>query len=206
MHVSLDCERHDREGLSSLLDVASIAVCTTEFVLYRAAALHGMEVPLGSALPVVLLAANHPRLQTIIVTLGSQGGLLCQRTPDASGLAAWAGDMDALAAGCPVRIADGWRGVRFLAAPVPEGTAVVDTVGAGDAFQAGLAHAVIRGVPLAAAVEVASRVALTTCLQKGSRGYPAPDVVDKWCSERTSQGPAVPPEAVEIPSRQAKWT
>ena len=79
-----------------------------------------------------------------------------------------------------VVMTDGGRGVRFLAgdqigaAPAPA-VQVVDTVGAGDAFMAGLINALIAGgYPgagdgvVAAAVAEASLVAALTCARAGA--------------------------------------
>jgi ribokinase len=68
------------------------------------------------------------------------------------------------AAGCLV--ADGDAVTRFAAAPAG---AIVDTVGAGDAFAGGLAAALALGEPLSDAVEAALRVAALSLGHSGAR-------------------------------------
>jgi ribokinase len=67
-------------------------------------------------------------------------------------------------AGC--LIADGKTVTRHAAAPAP---AVVDTVGAGDAFAGGLAAALAGGQPLADAVGGALRAAALSLGHAGAR-------------------------------------
>jgi ribokinase len=80
------------------------------------------------------------------------------------------------AAGCLV--AEGVAVTRFAAAPAG---AIVDTVGAGDAFAGGLAAALALGEPLSDAVEAALRIAALSLGHAGARpatptggGAPAP--------------------------------
>jgi ribokinase len=67
-------------------------------------------------------------------------------------------------AGC--LIADGTTVTRHAAAPAP---AIVDTVGAGDAFAGGLAAALAGGEPLAQAVDAGLRAAAASLAHAGAR-------------------------------------
>jgi fructokinase len=60
------------------------------------------------------------------------------------------------------------RGGGRIEVPAAGGGRVVDTIGAGDAFTAGLIHALVDGEDLAAALELASVVARRTCERAGA--------------------------------------
>ncbi|MEE4175591.1 MAG: carbohydrate kinase [Xanthomonadales bacterium] len=97
--------------------------------------------------------------------LAPEGGSLAQRAralferDDLEGLIVTRG-----AAGAVVLDRDGVAG----AAPAPERVAVVDTVGAGDAFSSVMIHGLRRGWPLETALERALAFAAAICGQRGA--------------------------------------
>jgi fructokinase len=65
--------------------------------------------------------------------------------------------------------AEGWTFSAHEWVPSPAGSAVVDTVGAGDAFMAGLIHAWLRGGVLRSVLVHAARIARLTCERAGAQ-------------------------------------
>ena len=83
--VVLDCERHNRPGLDGLLAVASVVVCTRQFLRRR----HPEGVSLAQCAAAFLRAAAEgasPRLEALVVTCGEKGAILLARDEAASAL------------------------------------------------------------------------------------------------------------------------
>jgi len=113
------------------------------------------EAQIPSALR-VLLRDFAPRAKWVVATLGSKGCVALVRTAsdatDASG-------------------GDGWIELTHDAWPLGKtGRTVVDTTGAGDAFIAGLACSIRRGLHLDESLKLATYVAAMNCCGHGARG------------------------------------
>ena len=70
--------------------------------------------------------------------------------------------------------------VKLPAAKLADGDVIVDTTGAGDAFQAGVAFCLARGFGYERAARVAAQVALKICLAKGTNNYPSASEISRY--------------------------
>eukprot|EP00754_Rhynchopus_humris_P007240 Rhum_TRINITY_DN13384_c0_g1::Rhum_TRINITY_DN13384_c0_g1_i1::g.59621::m.59621 len=167
--VVLDCERHNRPGLDGLLAVASIVVCTRQFLRLR----HPEGESLAGCAAAFLRSAEEgasPRLEALVVTCGEKGAILLAKDGAASVLPPLSGELEC----CTEEASElaGWSVLRVPAAEVPAGETIRDTTGAGDAFQAGLAYGLTEGLSIPDSLRVAAGVATSVCLRPGTRHLP----------------------------------
>lgn len=118
------------------------------------------EYPTRNGLPMeqgikIVLIEEAPLAKYAVVTLGSEGCLAVCR--------------------------DGWRTIRVPAISLSEHE-VIDTTGAGDAFQAGLVYSIVRGYPLEEGLRLACWMGAQNCKACGARGaLPREDALLEAC-------------------------
>jgi ribokinase len=163
------------ERLGGWLDASSVLLCSLEIPLAAAVAAAGAAAAVG-ALPVVNPAPARPLPPELL-----RGAIL---TPNEGELARMVlgadGEQAAVARllDCGARavvVTRGRRGASIFAAAQPPVTIgapsvdVVDTVGAGDAFNGALAWSLACGAPLSAAVTAAAAAGAAACTGTGAR-------------------------------------
>ena len=163
------------ERLGGWLDASSVLLCSLEIPLAAAVAAAGAAAAVG-ALPVINPAPARPLPPELLrgAILTPNEGELARTVPEADGeQAAVARLLDRGARA--VVVTRGRRGASIFAAGQPPVTIgapsvnVVDTVGAGDAFNGALAWSLACGAPLSAAVTAAAAAGAAACTGTGAR-------------------------------------
>lgn len=151
---------------------ASVPICidTGGFKCHSEEAIRGVEIVV---MPEKFLRARHPKLPL------EEGLRAVADASDASLLVATSGDRGGTALNH--RTGEMWRYAPFLAAQV-------DSIGAGDAFRAGLAVAWVRKAPARDATDFAAWVAGRKVSGRGDDAVPTPDEVQAWWHSRCPPG------------------
>ena len=161
--IILDCERHNREGLTDLWKLATITVTTVEFMKKR----YETE-ELIVAVQQCLNSDTPPVRKALIVTQGSSGSLLFDIGAESDISFT---DFESLKPRVPVKFNSATLTLIPAVSP-PSDTPIVDTTGAGDAYQSGLIYKLSAGASLAEAATFGSHIATLNCLGKGARCVP----------------------------------
>ena len=163
------------ERLGAWLDASSVLLCSLEIPLAAAVAAVGAAAAAG-ALPVINPAPARPLPPELLrgAILTPNEGELGRMVPGADGeQAAVSRVLDCGARA--VVVTRGRRGATIFAAAQPAVTIgappvdVIDTVGAGDAFNGALAWSLACGAPLPAAVTAATAAGAAACTGTGAR-------------------------------------
>jgi ribokinase len=163
------------ERLRGRLDASSIVLCSLEVPVVAVVAAAEAATAAGARL-VINPAPTRPLPPELLrgAVLTPNEGELCQMVPGAAG-----GDAAvARLLGCGARaviVTRGSQGASIFAAgqePVnisAPAVNVIDTVGAGDAFNGALAWSLARGAPIPAAVTAAAAAGAAACTGTGAR-------------------------------------
>jgi len=163
------------ERLGGWLDESSVLLCSLEIPVAAAVAAVGAAAAVG-ALPVINPAPARPLPPELLrgAILTPNEGELGRMVPGADGEQAAVSRMLDCGARALV-VTRGRRGATIFAAARPAVTIgappvdVVDTVGAGDAFNGALAWSLACGAPLPAAVTAATAAGAAACTGTGAR-------------------------------------
>ena len=164
------------ERLHGWLDASSVVLCSLEVPL--AAAVAGAEAAAAAgALAVINPAPARPLPRALLrgTILTPNEGELGRLVPGADGEEAAVSRLFGWGARAVV-VTRGSRGASLFAADQPPASVatpevrVVDTVGAGDAFNGALAWSLACGAPVRAAVTAAAAAGAAACTGTGARG------------------------------------
>jgi ribokinase len=189
------------ERLSGWLDAGSVLLCSLEIPL--AAALVAARVAAAAgALPVINPAPARPMPPELLrgAILTPNEGELGRMVPEADGEQAAVSRLLDCGARAVV-VTRGRRGASIFAPAQPPVTIgapsvdVVDTVGAGDAFNGALAWSLACGAPLQSAVTAATAAGAAACTGTGARdALPTPAALAALLGQPALTAACPPPE------------
>eukprot|EP01060_Flectonema_neradi_P017944 TRINITY_DN24775_c0_g1_i1.p1 TRINITY_DN24775_c0_g1~~TRINITY_DN24775_c0_g1_i1.p1 ORF type:complete len:340 (+),score=64.09 TRINITY_DN24775_c0_g1_i1:40-1059(+) len=162
--IMLDCERHNREGLNELWQLATIIVTTVDFMKKR------YEKDDLSEAVRDCLATDTPSIRKAVIVTRGEAGSIVFSIGGASETRF--SDFDTMKPLQPTQFNDNTTATSISAVTPPVSTPIVDTTGAGDAYQSGFIYKLSAGESLVEAASFGSHIATLNCLGKGARCIP----------------------------------